>query len=263
MNIDISEVLQYIDSFIYPFCRVIGFFLFAPIFNFVNIYNKVKIGIALIITFALVPVLSSNYNAQVELFSYRSFILMALEFIVGVSIGFIMQMFFQLFLFAGKITASQSFLSFAEVNESSSGIGGSDGNVPLLGQIYLIMVYLIYLSLDGHLLIINILQSSFNDVNVASLSIDKNIFWKIVSFGYYIFAGGLLLALPAICALLIVNITFGIVTKVAPQFNLFAVGFPAILIIGLLVFIITLGGISDFFIKFSDDILNIINSIFS
>jgi len=262
MNIDLGEFLSYINSFIYPFFRVLGFFLTAPILNFTNIYNKVKIGLALVITFALAPILGLTYQNTTELFSYKSYILLALEFTVGLSLGFIMQMFFQLFVFGGKVTATAAFLGFAEVNDASSAGGGSGNSMSLFGQIYLIMVYLIYLALDGHLLLINILQSSFNMINVAGLTLDQSIFWKIVSFGYYIFAGGLLLAIPAVIALLIVNITLGVITKVAPQLNLFAVGFPAMLIIGLIILLISLGGVSDYFIRYSGDLLNVIENIF-
>jgi len=262
MNIEPSEFLSYVNSIIYPFFRILGFFLTAPILNFVNIYNKVKIGLALVITFALAPILGITYQNSTELFSYKSYVLLALEFTVGLSLGFIMQMFFQLFVFGGKITATAAFLGFAEVNDASSAGSGSGNTMSLFGQIYLIMVYLIYLSLDGHLLLINILQSSFNMVNVYSLTFNSDIYWKIVSFGYYIFAGGLLLAIPAVLALLIVNITLGVITKVAPQLNLFAVGFPAMLIIGLIVLLISLGGVSEYFIKYSGDLLNVIESIF-
>lgn len=259
MEININELTTYINNFIYPFCRIIGFFLFAPLFNFTNIYHKIKLGIAIIITFALVPILNlnANYSTGIKLFSNYSLILMVLEFIIGLSLGFLMNMFFQIFIFGGRLTASGAYLNFAEVNDANS-----NESTPLLGQFYLIMIYLIYLSLDGHLLLINILQSSFNEINLSSLFISKDIFWKIISFGYYIFAGGLLLAIPAVCALLIVNIIFGIITKIAPQLNIFAVGFPLILIIGLFVLLITLSGVSDFFINFSNDMLSIINSIF-
>jgi flagellar biosynthetic protein FliR len=106
---------------------------------------------------------------------------------------------------------------------------------PVLGQLYSMLVMLTFLSLDGHLKLIELLVDGFRTMPVGTSGLGQEGIWSIVTWGSQLFSGALSVALPGVTALLIVNIAFGVMSRAAPQLNLFAVGFPISLIFGLLI----------------------------
>jgi len=112
--------------------------------------------------------------------------------------------------------------------------------VPVISQFYLILATLLFLVLDGHLLLIELLAQSFHTFPVAMDGITRNGLLEIVGWGSRLFAGGLLMALPVMAALLLVNLGMGVITRAAPQLNIFAVGFPITMLMGFLLMWATL-----------------------
>jgi len=108
---------------------------------------------------------------------------------------------------------------------------------------------LLFLSLDGHLVLVQVMTDSFRTLPVGITGLSRGGVWQLVSWAGWIFTGGVLIALPAIAALLIVNVSFGVMTRAAPQLNIFAVGFPITLILGFVVLTATLPTIAP---KFTD-----------
>jgi len=102
------------------------------------------------------------------------------------------------------------------------------------------MVTLLFLAIDGHLVLIDVLARSFTTLPVAGAGLSVHSLWELVQWGGHLFSDAVLIALPAMTALLVVNLSFGVLTRAAPQLNMFAVGFPAILMIGLVVMWLTL-----------------------
>ena len=94
---------------------------------------------------------------------------------------------------------------------------------------------LVFLSLNGHLLLVQLLVDSFKTLPVAAVGADRDVLWALVAWASRTFAGAVLISLPAVASLLVVNLAFGVMTRAAPQLNIFAVGFPITLILGLLI----------------------------
>jgi flagellar biosynthetic protein FliR len=108
-----------------------------------------------------------------------------------------------------------------------------------LGELYTIFVTLVFLALDGHLHLIEVLADGFRTMPVGGTGFGTEGLWQIVIWGGTLFSGALSIALPGITALLIVNLAFGVVSRAAPTLNLMSVGFPVILVFGLLVLVVS------------------------
>jgi len=157
--------------------------------------------------------------------------------LIGLAVGLVSRLFFETFIIGGQIVAMSSGLGFARINDPSSGV-----SVPAVGQFFLMIATLVFLSLDGHLLMFEIIVRSFDTLPVSTSGLPMVSLTKLLNFVSQMFAAGLMMALAAVISLLMVNISFGILTKVAPTLNIFVIGFPMILTFGLLILWFTLGG---------------------
>ncbi len=112
--------------------------------------------------------------------------------------------------------------------------------MPVVSQFYSIFAILLFLSLNGHLLLIEMVADSFQTLPVSTQGIPLAGLRALTDWGSQMFAGAVLVALPAICALLLVNLAFGVMMRSAPQLNIFAVGFPITLLLGMVIMLVTL-----------------------
>ena len=112
---------------------------------------------------------------------------------------------------------------------------GSSSSTPALGQLFTLLVMLTFLALNGHLTLLRTLVQSFSTLPIAADGLGTAGLQSVVSWGSYLFAGALAIALPGITALLVVHLAFGVVSRAAPALNLFAVGLPVSLLCGLVV----------------------------
>jgi flagellar biosynthetic protein FliR len=115
----------------------------------------------------------------------------------------------------------------------------------VLSQLYIILATLLFLSLDGHLVLIAAVVESYQLIPAGATGIPVASLSAVVALGTLVFAGGILLALPALTSLLLINVAFGIVTRTAPQLNIFAVGFPVTILCGLLIMFMVMPGFID------------------
>jgi len=126
-------------------------------------------------------------------------------------------------------------LGFASLNDPSSGVV-----VPTVSQFYTIFITLLFLAMNGHLVMIEVLAQSFIDLPISQTGLGSEGIWKLLSWASYVFSGAVLMALPALASLLIVNLGFGVMTRAAPQLNIFAIGFPVIMTIGFVIMMVSL-----------------------
>jgi len=148
---------------------------------------------------------------------------------IGLTSGFILQLVFAAVVFAGQGVALSMGLGFSTMVDPQNG-----QQVPVIAQFYTVTTTLIFISLDGHLLLIQMLLDSFKTLPIGIDSIDKAGIWSIIAWSSRMFAGGLLLSMPVMASLLLVNVIFGVAARAAPQLQIFSVGFPVTLMLGLL-----------------------------
>ncbi|MEM7258857.1 MAG: flagellar biosynthetic protein FliR, partial [Pseudomonadota bacterium] len=154
---------------------------------------------------------------------------------------FMLQLVFNAVVIAGESIATTMGLGYALLNDPSNGI-----QVPIVSQFYTIFVTLLFLAFNGHHELIQLLSASFEILPVDT-TITSNMLWHVVEWSVVLFSGALQVALPALAALLTVNLVLGIMTRVAPQLNIFSVGFPIAIMVGFVVILLTLPSVASIF----------------
>ena len=197
---------------------------------------RIRLALAVMTSFLVQPFLPALPEADLNL---QTLGMVLQQMLIGIAMAFVLQIVFQVFVIAGQIIAMQMGLGFASMNDPSTSSSAS-----VLGQFYVMLVILLFLGAGGHLLAIHALIDSFHTLPVQNTMIfDRQAFWHLAGMVSWMLGSALLVSLPAVTALLIVNIAFGVMARAAPQLNIFSLGFPMTLLFGLLVVWITLSDI--------------------
>ena len=233
-----EELGGYIGAFLWPMFRIMGFFLAAPIFGSQLVPMRIRVVMAVAITVLLAPLLPAV--PLVEGVSLGAMLIVAQQLLIGAALGFFMQLLFQVFVMAGQLIAMQMGLGFASMMDHAIGV-----NVAIMSTVYMMLVMLLFVTFGGHLVMLEILIESFTVLPISTFGVEAGLMIRVVNTLSWVFSSGLVLALPALTALLITNFAFGIMTRAAPQLNIFALGFPVALMFGLFIIWITLGTFLD------------------
>jgi len=233
ITVSAAELDAWLAGFLYPFFRILALMAAAPMFAHRSVPRRVRIGLALLLTLLVAPALPAY--EPVSPFSAEGVLLVVQQVLVGGALGLAVHVAFAAVGLAGDMVGLQMGLSFAAfvdpVNSEQS---------PIIGSFLTMTLMLVFLAINGHLLIIAALVDSFTTVPPTITGVRWVDAWRIAETGASLFAQGLTVALPVIGAMLLTNLAFGILTRTAPQLNLFAVGFPVTLIVGLLVLLLGL-----------------------
>jgi len=220
----------------WPVLRIGGFVLTAPAAGEAAVPRLVKIVLTLALALLMAPLV--QVPADLSVFSAAGMLSAVLELLIGVSIGMVVQLAFEALVFAGQSISLTMGLGFATLVDPQRG-----AQTPVLGQMFMIFGTLTYLAINGHLMLLGALAQSFHTLPIGAAHVDKNFLLSVVLWGARVFDAGLLIALPAVIALVIVNLALGVVTRAAPQLNLFGIGFTITLLSGFFVLIAGLDGI--------------------
>jgi flagellar biosynthesis protein FliR len=249
-----AQLSAWLAAFLWPLIRISAMIAAAPIFSSRQTPRRLRVGIALLLSFMLMPLIPQP--PVVELFSPEALLIAAQQVLIGLAMGFVMQMVFGALVFGGQALAYSMGLGFASMIDPQNGV-----QVPVLSQYYIILSTLLFLVLNGHLLMIEIMAQSFYTMPIAVDGITQANLKDIVLWASRMFTGGLLIALPAIAALLLVNLGMGIITRAAPQLNIFAVGFPMTMMIGFILMFISLPNVIAKFGELVNEALIFIRSL--
>lgn len=226
MSFSYSEFLQLVGLYFYPFVRIGAMLSIIPIFGIRAVPTRSKIIMSIFLTLIIAPTLA--LPPPTDPFTWKGILFIMQQILIGVSMGVIFLVVFQAFVIAGHLIAMGMGLAFAQMVDPATGV-----NTPVVSRYFTIIATLLFLALNGHLLVIKVVSDSFGYLPVGSSFLNQESLWLIVEFGSYMFSAGVLIALPAITALLLINVSFGVVTRAAPALNIFAVGFPVTLLAGL------------------------------
>jgi flagellar biosynthesis protein FliR len=230
MSFTYHEYLQLIGLYFWPFVRIGTMLSVIPLFGMKGVPVRSRLILTLFITLAVAPLLP--LPPPVDPFTWQGLLFMMQQVLIGLAMGIIFLVVFQAFVIAGFLIAMVMGLAFASMVDPATGV-----NAPVVSQYFTIMATLLFLALDGHLMVINTVVESFYLLPVGTHFLTAESLRAVVNFGSYMFSAGVLIALPAITALLLINISFGVVTRAAPALNIFAVGFPITLMAGLVMMI--------------------------
>lgn len=233
MVITTAELTAFVGSLLWPLFRIAALMMTAPIFGARTVPRRVRVGFSVLLALAIAPVLPAP--PAVDVFSPTAVFIIMQQLLIGVMMGFALQVVISAVTTGGQMIAMQMGLGFAAMVDPQNG-----AQTPLLSQFYVVMVILIFLGLNGHLVMFEVLYDSFISMPIGQASMPLDNLWLLVRWSGEIFAGAVGMAIPAIASLLIVNFAFGIMTRAAPQLNIFAIGFPITLMLGFGVILATL-----------------------
>ena len=236
LTLNASDVSMWVGRMWWPVLRISGFVLTAPATSEAAVPRLVKIVLTLALAFLMAPLV--EVPADLSIFSAAGMLTAVLEVLIGVSIGMVVQLALEALVFAGQSVSLSMGLGFATLVDPQRG-----ANTTVLGQMFLIFGLLTYLAINGHLVLLGALAESFQTLPIGAAHIDRNFLLSVVQWGARVFESGLLIALPAVIALVIVNLALGVVTRAAPQLNLFGIGFTITLMCGFFVLLAGLDGI--------------------
>jgi flagellar biosynthesis protein FliR len=233
-----TQLLSWLNSVLWPFLRVLALLIAAPLFGARTVPMPIRIGLALMIAVLVAPLYPAD--STVQPLSLLGAVTAAREILIGVTLGFFLQMLFAAMAMAGEIVALSMGLAFASMVDPERGT-----SVPLVGQYFVIFATLLFLAFDGHLALLVLLVQSFDPLPPGGTALGAAPFWELVAWGSRMFESAVFVALPAAAALLLSNVSMGMIARSAPQLNIFAVGFPMTLLLGIVMLLLTLPGLGD------------------
>ena len=218
-GIELQQVFDLGLVFFLHTIRLSAFFLSAPFFGAAAIPVQARIIVAVLISSALF--------GMIEVPDPRSLPFLALvevifiEVAIGLSLGLILSVLFSSVALAGEKIAASAGLGFAAQVYPNSG-----GQTPVVSQILNLFAIAVFLSMDGHLHCIAIMRMTYEVLPLGQLRDMSFLISAGLDSGGHMFAIASLLSLPVVSILLLANVTVGVVTRSAPQLNLFSFGFP-------------------------------------
>ncbi|MDP1708246.1 MAG: flagellar biosynthetic protein FliR [Gammaproteobacteria bacterium] len=254
MRFSSAEIMSLVGTYLWPLFRIGALVGAAPLFGTRTVPMRVRIGLAVALTIVIAPMLPAA--PALDPLSAEAVRVVIAQVMIGLVMGFALQLVFSAFVVGGQVISMGMGLGFAAMNDPVSGV-----SVPVVGQFYTVTVTLLFLTLNGHLLLIEALVDSFDALPVGTQGIALEGLWDLVNWAGRMFVWAVLIALPAVCALLLANIGFGIMTRAAPQLNIFAVGFMAIILLGLLIVYVTLPNLLPQLMGLMDEIFALLRHI--
>jgi flagellar biosynthetic protein FliR len=225
VNFTDEQLVSLVTSYFWPFIRIAAFIAVVPVFGARVVPGRIRMMFAIALTMVIVPILPPP--TAIDPLGVDGMLITMAQVMIGLAMGFAVKLIFGAIETGGHIMAQTMGLGFAQMNDPANGV-----TVPVVSQFYIIIATLLFLALNGHLVVIDVLAESFTMLPVSMQGISPDGIWMLISWSSWIFTGAVLMSLPVVVALLLINVAFGVMMRAAPQLNVFAVGFPLTLTFG-------------------------------
>lgn len=226
LTFDEAQIMAWLTPFLWPFLRVLAVFTSAPIFSTRAFPVRARILLAMLVavcaqaTLPPIPVISLN--------SPEALGVAVQQVGIGLAIGFVVRLVFTAFELAGEVIGFQMGLGFAAFFDPAL-----NGQSNAVGRFFGYLAALMFISLNGHLLVLMAVTHSFVAFPVSPDFLTSVRSMQLHQLGGELFASALWIAMPMIGLMLFANLALGIISRVAPQMNVFAIGFPLTIAVGL------------------------------
>jgi flagellar biosynthetic protein FliR len=227
------QLNAWIFGLLWPLTRILGLITAAPVFGNTGVPMLIKLTLGVTLAAIVAPIIPAV--PSVDPTSWAGLLVAGQEMLIGLAMGFSMRLVFASVEFAGEIASSSMGFSFASFFDPSSA-----GRTSAISQFLALVATLAFLAMNAHLVMIEALVESFFTLPISGSPMALTAPLEMVRWGGKIFSSGLQLSLPIVAALLVTNIALAILTRAAPQLNLFGIGFPITLGAGFLLISITL-----------------------
>ena len=220
-----AQLNAWIIAFFIPLTRILALLAAAPPFNNPGLSMRVRLMLGLAITIAVTPALPAM--PPVEAASGIGLLILAQQLLIGFAMGFALRLVFSAIDMAETLISNQAGLGFATAYDPQN-----TSQTPVISEFIGFLALLVFLSINGHLMVITTLIQSFTAIPVGLGAVKPASWQNIAAAGSVIFSSGVFLALPILVTLMITNVALGILGRVAPQLNLIAIGFPVTIVMG-------------------------------
>lgn len=249
-----EQLSQFIGQYLWPLLRISAFYFAVPVIGARTVPARVRIILTLFTSIMIAPVLPPA--PLVSFLSAQGFMMIIQEVLIGLALGFAMQVVLHVFVLAGQFISMKMGLGFAAMNDPSSGV-----SVTILSQFYLLVSTLLFLASNGHLVVLQLMIDSFTTFPIGGAGMNAAHFKTIVDLGSWLFSAALLITLPLFTSLMIVNMSFGVMSRSAPQLNVFTVGFPITLILGFILMWFTLANFLPVYFDIMEEGIGVLRTL--
>lgn len=245
VSFELDQLYGWITAFLWPFFRILSLIGTAPVLGDASIPLRVKVGFAAMVTVAIAPSLAPM--PAIAPASYEGLWITLQQVLIGISLGLTMRIVFAAVQTAGEFIGLQMGLSFASFFDPATG-----ANTAVLARIMNVVATLLFLALNGHLLMLAGVLRTFEVLPISAHAMNTDGFSVLFEWSSQVMTSGMLLALPLIIVLLTINLALGILNRTAQQLSVFAVGFPISLTTGLILLMVVLPQSSPFLTRLFD-----------
>lgn len=228
-----ADINTWIASLLWPLARILGLITAAPVLGNRSVPTTIKVALGVLLALVIAPTVPKLPAA--DPMSYAGLLILVQEMLIGVAMGFTMRIVFSAIEMAGEISSLTMGLGFASFFDPNT-----QGRSSAISQFLALIATMAFISVNAHLVLLSALAESFQTLPVSGIPINGSGFKRVADWGARIFSAGLQLSLPMVAALLLVNVALGVLTRAAPQLNLFGIGFPITLGVGFIVIATTL-----------------------
>ncbi len=220
------------STFLFVLVRTGSILLAAPVFGALNIPMQVKLGLTLMVAVLLTP-LTPHVPVPETVVGLAAAV--AGEVLIGASIGLAIRFVLAGIEYAGQVAGFQMGIGMASAYDPMN-----SSQVTVLGKFLSILTLLIFLSVNGHLIVFMVLQKSFDSIPPFSFGLTAGLMEGFVAFSMEIFVIAFKFSAPVVAMLIFVNVSLGIMARTVPQINMFVIGFALTIMSGFLVISLSL-----------------------
>ncbi|NBC50102.1 MAG: flagellar biosynthetic protein FliR [Gammaproteobacteria bacterium] len=239
LEVTFDQLQTWLATFLWPFTRITAFLAASPLWGHSSVPNEAKVGLAVAISIVIAPVMPPL--PDVPILSWAGVWIIVEQVIIGLAMGMVMQFTFGVVQAAGVFIGLKMGLAFATFFDPGSGT-----NMVVLSRILLMITLLMFLAFNGHLIVLEILATSFQTLPIGLGGFNPGAFEMLARYSGVIFTTGTLLALPVVGPLITISLALGILNRSAPQLTVFSIGFPTQLIVGMFLLMVMMSDISTF-----------------
>ena len=228
-----ADLNALIVGFMWPLTRILGLIAAAPMFGNVSVPRRIKVALGILLAMIVAP--GVQMPNGLEPLSLEGFLILTQQFIIGIAMGFTMRLIFSAVELGGEIASLTMGLGFATFFNPQS-----QGRSAAVSQLLSLVTLMAFLAADVHLALLATLVDSFKTMPIVAGPLTSNLSEQVLHWATRVFSAGLQLSLPIVAALLITNMALAILTRAAPQLNLFGIGFPITLAVGFAMLALTM-----------------------
>lgn len=218
---------DFFPTYIMTFFRIIGFLIVAPLFSSRNVLSVMKASLAMLISIMVVPNMAEPLMLTIDTSLVLFFIYAISEFAIGLSLGYVASLFFDAINLAGQSIDMQMGFGIVNVVDPQTG-----RQMPVMGTFKYFLTMFFYLSINGHVLLLDALIKSYQIIPLGNFSVSVGLMNFMIYATTNVFVIALKIALPYVGALFATDFILGIIARTVPQMNVFMIGMPLKITVG-------------------------------